>query len=299
MTCLRHRSLDHVVICTDPPSRWATVTALTDAADAKTKLLNASRLFTLNHRSSVHELSSSLCNPYEDTSAMTRPVIHYFIMPNTRSDRLFWVLEVGTSPSVADKRRSWESPTMYLLTLQQRGDSLRRLLRWARYVRWWPGLVSQQSPVLEMDGKVQSESGSIVLGLLASKHVTGLEQQPSPQSIYWSHFAEGTMMLHLQPARVLGIYTDVISKRLSPEAAKGARTLNDMFRSKWADHNVQLQLDAVEAYLKENKYFTGTQDIGLGDVSAPPVATLMTDNDALPHHGGVGRVPQRRVQHWA
>lgn len=287
-----------MVICTDL-GRWATVTALTDATTAKTELLSASHLLTSDHRASVNELFSTLGNSYEDLSTMSRPIIHYFIMPNTRSDRLFWVLEVGTSPSVANRRRSLESPTMSPLTLQQRGDSLRRLLPWARYVCWRLDIVSRQSPVLEMDGKVQSESGSIVLGLLASKYVTGLEQQPSPQSIYWSHFAEGTMMLHLQPARVLGIYTDVMSKRLSPEAAKGARALNDMFRSKWADHNVQLQLDAVEAYLKENKHFTGTQDIGLGDVCAPPVATLMTDNDALPYHGGVGRVPQRRVRHWA
>lgn len=73
-------------------------------------------------------------------------------------------------------------------------------------------------------------------------------------------------MLHLQPARVLGVYTDVISKRLSPEAAKGAQALNDMFRSKWADQNIQIQLDTVEDYLKENDFFTGTKDIGLGDV---------------------------------
>lgn len=118
-----------------------------------------------------------------------------------------------------------------------------------------------------MDGKVQSETGSIVLDLLSSERVPGLEQHASPQSIYWSHFSEGTMMLHLQPARVLGIYADVVSKRLSPEAAKGARTLNDMFRTKWADHNVQLQLDTIEDYLAENEFFTGTKDIGLGDVS--------------------------------
>lgn len=116
---------------------------------------------------------------------------------------------------------------------------------------------------------MHTESGSIVLGLLASQYVAGLEQHPSPQSIYWSHFSEGTMMLHLQPARVLGIFTDAISKRLSPEAARGARALNDMFRSRWADHNIQIQLDTVEDYLRNNEHFTGTKDIGIGDVRFP------------------------------
>lgn len=104
-------------------------------------------------------------------------------------------------------------------------------------------------------------------------------------------------MLHLQPARVLGIYADVISKRLSPEAAEGARALNDMFRSKWADPNIQLQLDTVEEYLKDNDHFTGTEEIGLGDVSTLLDCLLTTDNDAFPHLGGVGRLPQGRVQH--
>lgn len=75
------------------------------------------------------------------------------------------------------------------------------------------------------------------------------------------------MMLHLQPARVLGIMSNVISKRLNPDEAQGAKALYDMFRTKWADPNVQLQLDTVESYLKDNEHFTGTAEIGLGDVS--------------------------------
>lgn len=203
---------------------------------------------------------------------MNRPVIHYFIMPNTRAERLFWVLEVGKALHAAtDSHRSWGCPMMLPHMLRRKVAFLELLHLLGRWVSKVQIMGLLQSPVLELDGRVHSETGPIVLTLLSSKSVSGLEQHPSFQSIYWSHFSEGTMMLHLQPARVLGIYADVIRKRLSAVEAKGATALNDLFRSKWADHNIQIQLDAVENFLENNDYFTGTKDIGLGDVSRFPV----------------------------
>lgn len=115
---------------------------------------------------------------------------------------------------------------------------------------------------------VHSETGSIVHDLLAAHPAPGFERTPSAPSYFWSMFSEGTMMLHLQPSRVLSMMDAAIGKRLPPEQAKGAHALAQLFSTGWANPNVQKQLDTVDAFMEKNRFFSGTDLMGEGDVSA-------------------------------
>lgn len=126
---------------------------------------------------------------------------------------------------------------------------------------------SPQSPVLEIDGKVATETGSIIHSLLRAHPTSGLESSPSDHSFFWTMFSEGTIMLHLQPSRVLSMMDGAMDKRLSAEQAKGAHALNRLFNDNWVSPNIQVQLDTVEEFLAKNKYFSGTDKLGVGDVS--------------------------------
>lgn len=99
--------------------------------------------------------------------------------------------------------------------------------------------------------------------------VSPFENNPSDHSYFWSHFSEGTMMLHLQPARILGMGAQAMAKKegVSAEQAQGIEMLSGWFKNGWVDKNVRLQLDKVEEFLSTHDNFSGTGRIGEGDVS--------------------------------
>ncbi|BEJ03679.1 hypothetical protein CcaverHIS641_0108540 [Cutaneotrichosporon cavernicola] len=118
----------------------------------------------------------------------------------------------------------------------------------------------QYNVVCHVPGK-----GGIPQSLKDVSKLGKIERSPSNDSYFWSLFSEGTMMLHLQPARVLGMMDGAMGKRLSKEGAEGAHALYKLFNDNWVSKNVQSQLDVVEDFLSKNKYFSGNDKIGEGD----------------------------------
>ncbi|CAK9785960.1 hypothetical protein CC85DRAFT_328313 [Cutaneotrichosporon oleaginosum] len=180
--------------------------------------------------------------------------VHFLTLPGTRVDRIFWVLEelgieYGTRCHVPGKGGIPQS----LKDVTKLG----------------------KSPVIEIDGRIASETGSIIHNLLAAHPAPGIESSPSNDSYFWSHFSEGTMMLHLQPSRVLGMMDGAMDRRLSKEGAAGAHALYKLFNDNWVTRNVQAQLDFVEDFLSRNENFSGSDKLGEGDfMMAYPLNTL-------------------------
>ncbi len=149
--------------------------------------------------------------------------------------------------------------------------------------------------MVEIDGRIASETGSIIHNLLGAHPAAGIESTPSNDSYFWSHFSEGTMMLHLQPSRVLGMMDGAMNKRLSKEGAEGAHALYKLFNDNWVTRNVQAQLDVIEDFLSKNTYFSGNDKIGEGDVRNP-IPELTPVHDVLPPQHARVRHARRRVQ---
>lgn len=124
---------------------------------------------------------------------------------------------------------------------------------------------------------VATETGSIIHNLLAANPKAGIETTPSNDSYFWSLFSEGTIMLHLQPSRVLSMMDAAMDRRLSPEQAKGAHALYKLFDDNWASPNIQTQLDVVEEFLAKHQNFSGNDQIGEGDVSPARESTVDAD----------------------
>jgi glutathione S-transferase len=114
-----------------------------------------------------------------------------------------------------------------------------------------------------------TETGFIVQYLLKNFPKAGLEATPSDDSVHWSFFSEGTLMLHLQPGRVLGFAAGALPKKpgVSAEEGKGMAALYNWFSSVWVGKNVPLQLQCVEDFLAQNPNLSGSELIGSGDVS--------------------------------
>ncbi|BEI80329.1 hypothetical protein CcaverHIS002_0108580 [Cutaneotrichosporon cavernicola] len=170
--------------------------------------------------------------------------LHFLALPGTRADRLFWVLEeLGLQYNVVCHVPGKGGIPQSLKDVSKLG----------------------KSPVIEIDGRIATETGSIIHNLVGAHSTPEIERSPSNDSYFWSLFSEGTMMLHLQPARVLGMMDGAMGKRLSKEGAEGAHALYKLFNDNWVSKNVQSQLDVVEDFLSKNKYFSGNDKIGEGD----------------------------------
>lgn len=126
--------------------------------------------------------------------------------------------------------------------------------------------------MLEIDGVILTESGAITHALL-SRYWTpgkGLERFPSETSIFWGYFSEGTLMLHLQPARTaqLGARIFAADDSLTDAERAGTQKFYEWFQG-MARSTVDPALAKVESYLSRQAPgvgFSGTPELGEGDV---------------------------------
>lgn len=97
-----------------------------------------------------------------------------------------------------------------------------------------------------------------------------LEQRASDDSVFWSHFCEGSLMLNLQAAvtamKVQQGFAAYKSLYLLLFFQRGAASLAD-FIQKIAKNNVAPMLKEVETFLATNQNFSGNDKFGEGDVS--------------------------------
>ncbi|WOO82809.1 Glutathione S-transferase 3 [Vanrija pseudolonga] len=180
---------------------------------------------------------------------MPNITVHH--LNHSRSDRILWLLEeLGLPYTVKVHYRTKQGFAP---------QSLRDVSDIAK------------SPVLEIDGVVLTESGAITHALL-SRYWTpgrGLERMPSETSIFWGYFSEGTLMLHLQPARTaqLGARIFAADDTLTAAEKAGTQKFYEWFQG-MARTTVDPALAKVESYLARQAPgvgFSGTTELGEGD----------------------------------
>lgn len=94
----------------------------------------------------------------------------------------------------------------------------------------------------------------------------GFEREVSAKSAFWSTYAEGTLMMGLQPTVVTARVSATLKDSLADEAEK--RGVDKLRKALFgvALHNVNNALEYVEQWLEAHDNFTGTSDYGVGDV---------------------------------
>lgn len=96
------------------------------------------------------------------------------------------------------------------------------------------------------------------------------ESSPSPDSIFWSHFAEGSLMLHLQAAftasKIWEGFSAYKALWLLGPFLGGVYAFNKFFQG-LEKKNLQPMLDHVEEFLGGAVNFSGNDKLGEGDVS--------------------------------
>ncbi|CAK9783416.1 hypothetical protein CC85DRAFT_254545 [Cutaneotrichosporon oleaginosum] len=181
---------------------------------------------------------------------MPHIVLHH--LNQSRSERIFWLLEELNLPYEVK---------VHFRTPEGRGPpSLKDVSPVGK------------APAVTVDGRVLTESGFIAHYLLA--HLSqqsgnaDLESPASDDSIFWSHFAEGSLMLNLQAAvtamRVQQGFAAYRSLYLLLFFQRGASALSD-FLQKIAQNNVRPMLGEAEAFLEKHRNFSGSDKIGEGD----------------------------------
>lgn len=132
-----------------------------------------------------------------------------------------------------------------------------------------------------LDDTTLTESAAILTRLLRLFPAPHTEPYPSETALYWSHFAEGSLMLYLQPARFADLGArELLSSAASASAAgeagvegmgderRGVERMNAWFQA-WAREHATAALREAEAWLAAHGGFSEDGKLGLGDVSSP------------------------------
>ncbi|BEI87974.1 uncharacterized protein CcaverHIS019_0106920 [Cutaneotrichosporon cavernicola] len=173
-----------------------------------------------------------------------RVLVHH--LQNSRSARVLWALEELGEPY--DVRVHYRTKGWFA------GSSLRDVSPLGK------------SPAVQMDGKTLTESAAILGTLLRTFPSPSTENEPSPNSLFWSHFSEGSLMLYLQPARfaTLGMRQILKEDGLNRDTTKGVKMMNDWFQN-WAREHATGALGEAETWLAGHELFSGSDKLGLGD----------------------------------
>ncbi|RSH84744.1 uncharacterized protein EHS24_006268 [Apiotrichum porosum] len=173
-------------------------------------------------------------------------VVHHLNV--SRSERIPWVLEELSVP--------YQVQVHYRDANHQAPKTL------------WQVNPLGKAPCITIDGKLLTESGVIVHTLLNSfpNPTSGVETTTSPQSNFWNHFSEGSLMSILQGRRVAQMSAAEIAKQAaSPEEAKGAQKVSRWFGA-YSKRSLGPMLEQVELFLAANKNFSGNSEkLGEGD----------------------------------
>ncbi|BEJ13335.1 hypothetical protein CspHIS471_0305090 [Cutaneotrichosporon sp. HIS471] len=179
---------------------------------------------------------------------MPNIVVHH--LNQSRSDRLFWLLEELNLP--------YQVIVHYRTPQGRAPTSLTEISPLGK------------APAVQVDGKVVTESGFITHYLL--KHLNSglpdLETSPSEDSIFWNHFSEGSLMLHLQGGitamKVQQGFASFKVLYLLLFFQKGASALAEYIQNITKD-NVKPMLVEVDKFLQKNHNFSGSDKLGEGD----------------------------------
>lgn len=188
-------------------------------------------------------------------------IVHH--LENSRSQRILWLLEeLGVDYEIEryerDKRTSLAPPELY--AVHPLG----------------------KSPVITDDGVTIAESGLIVEYLI-EKYGNGRLAPPAGtpghlQYRYWLHYAEGTFM----PLMIITAILNRIETAPMPFFIKPiAKTIANKTRAAYSGPNISLNLDYLEATLKNTPWFCGTDMSGADIMMSFPVeaAAMRTNLD--------------------
>ncbi|WOO84364.1 Glutathione S-transferase 3 [Vanrija pseudolonga] len=178
--------------------------------------------------------------------AMAKLTLHY--LHPSRGERIVWLLEeLGLEYELVTHLRTEQGWA---------GESLKAISPMGK------------SPVLEVDGKKLTESGYITHYLLTRHSSPSAEAPPGDDSVFWAHYAEGTLQLWLQPAFMVAKGVEGFKKvawyKMLPGMKMGAGAFGGWFAGV-ADTNIAAALGEVEEYLVANEWFSGTDKPGQGD----------------------------------
>nr|WPS94660.1 Glutathione S-transferase [Naematelia aurantialba]WRH23611.1 glutathione S-transferase [Naematelia aurantialba] len=171
----------------------------------------------------------------------------------SRSDRIFWLLEELDVPY---------NVRVYFRTVTRSAPpELKQVSPFGK------------APVLELDGEILTESGYIVHRLIRhfAKQAASVLDTSSNDSIFWSHFSEGSLMLMLQAATMSSLTAGAFAAGQAGGLNEAERAGVAKYRSWMVDDflgkQCQTLLDEIERYLAEHpgKYFSGTDKPGQGD----------------------------------
>lgn len=120
-----------------------------------------------------------------------------------------------------------------------------------------------KSPVITDDGVTVAESGAIIEYLI-KKYGNG-NYTVSPDAaehldyVYWMHFAEGSLM----PPLLLKLVFDKVRTSPMPFFAKPiAKTISKKVMSSFVGPSIKGNMDFIENYLADHKWFAGDQLTG-------------------------------------
>ncbi len=188
-------------------------------------------------------------------------IVHH--LENSRSQRILWLLEeLGVDYEIEryerNKKTSLAPPELY--AVHPLG----------------------KSPVITDDGVTIAESGLIVEYLI-EKYGNGRLAPPAGtpghlQYRYWLHYAEGTFM----PLMIITAILNRIETAPMPFFIKPiAKTIANKTRAAYSGPNITLNLDYLEATLRETPWFCGADMSGADIMMSFPVeaAAMRTNLD--------------------
>ncbi|WVR04539.1 hypothetical protein IAU60_001546 [Kwoniella sp. DSM 27419] len=177
----------------------------------------------------------------------------------SRSDRIFWVLEELGLP--------YDVKVHFRLPTRAAPDSLKKVSPLGK------------SPAVLLDNKVLTESAFIVHTLLKQAEVQqkakdgelDVEVEETDDTVFWSHFAEGSMMNLFQAGAIVsatgGAWASGKVGGLSQEEATGVGKYTKWATESYLNPQIQDTIDFAESFItdKGHKYFSGTSKPGEGD----------------------------------
>jgi glutathione S-transferase len=86
-----------------------------------------------------------------------------------------------------------------------------------------------KAPVVTVDSKNLTESGFIIHSIISNYPNSSVESSPSDDSIFWSHFSEGSMMTLFQGGAAVGAIAGGFSKGMMGEVDEGEKKGIDKF----------------------------------------------------------------------
>lgn len=124
-----------------------------------------------------------------------------------------------------------------------------------------------KAPVLEYNGERLTESGAIIFQLLseAKNPPPELETKISRDSMFWSHFSEGSLMMYIQPRVAVNNIAAGLVARDKGGDARGVKKLESIME-RWAGSNRTNALKLMDNFLSKHPNFSGNEQIGQADV---------------------------------